>query len=200
MKTLFATVAAIATLSVSTAAQASIIPTLLSLTPTGSDFTFNYVAFLSGDQGLVAGDVFAIFNFNGYVPGSISTTAPDFSVLATTGSDGLSLPPGFVLIPGDTTLVFTYTGPDYHTSGGPFPDTLLAKFSAESIDGGFSLGAYSAIAENNTGFATGTKAFNFGYTVVPFAIPEPGAWALMLIGAGLTGASLRGRRRAIRAA
>jgi hypothetical protein len=187
----------VAALAVSTAAQASIIPTLSSITPVGSNFMFTYDGYLSGDQGLVAGDQLDIFNFAGYVPGSVTAGGnPDVVATVVTGDpSGLSLPPGVSLIPGDVTLVFTYEGPPYDTSGGPFGVTLFSGLGAQSIYGGSALiGAYSAVAENNTGPETGTATFNFGFEAVPFPIPEPATWALMLIGAAATGASLRNRR------
>ncbi len=191
--------AAAAALAVCSAAQASVIPTLTGVTPDGSDFKFTYQGYLAGDQGLVAGDQLDIFNFAGYVPGSIFSPYSDVTATATTGNpSGLILPPGFVINPADATLVFTYTGPNYDTSGGPFPVTLFDGLSADSTFGGINnSGAYSAVAEKNTGPDTGTPTYNLGYEDVPGAVvPEPGAWALMLLGAGLAGATLRGRRRA----
>ena len=50
-------------------------------------------------------------------------------------------------------------------------------------------------------FGASTEAFNSGNTdqelsgVAGFAVPEPGAWALMLVGFGLMGLALRGRRQ-----
>jgi hypothetical protein len=195
MKKLLLTVAALA---VSAAAQASVIPTLSGVTPVGSVYLFTYDGYLSGDQGLVAGDQLDIFNFAGYVPGSITNGGnPDVVATAVTGDpSGLSLPPGVTLVPGDTTLVFTYEGPDYDTSGGPFGVTLFSGLGAESIYGSFALaGAYSAVAENNTGPETGTATFNFGYEAVPVPTPEPATWGLMLFGAAATGTVLRRRRR-----
>jgi hypothetical protein len=194
MKKLLLTVA---TVMAATATQASIIPTLTSVTPTGSDFTFTYSGYLSGDTGLKPGNQLDIFNFLGYVPGSISADGNPVSVSVTTGNpSGLPLPPGFTFLPGAVTLVFTYTGPPYRTSGGPYDFTNFTGLSAESIYGGSALdGAYSAVAVGNTGPATGTAAYNFGYEAVPAIIPEPAAWGLMLIGATMTGAALRNRRK-----
>jgi hypothetical protein len=186
-----------AVLAVSTASQASIIPTLTGITPVGSDFQFSYQGYLAGDQGLVSGDQLDIFNFAGYVPGTVASPYPTVIASATTGNpSGLILPPGFVINPADATLVFTYTGPDYNTSGGPYAVTLFNGLSAESIYGtstGF--GAFSAVAEKNTGPDTGTTTYNTGYEDVPTPVPEPAIWALMLLGAGLSGATLRSRRK-----
>jgi hypothetical protein len=195
MKKLLLTVAALA---LSTAAQASVIPTLTSVTPVGSDFFFSYSGYLSGDTGLVHGDQLDIFNFLGYVPGSITTGGiADVSATVTTGNpSGLALPPGFTIIPGSTTLVFTWVGPPYNASGGPFPITLFNGIGAESIYGASALdGAYSAVTTQNFGPTQGTKAFNTGFEAVPALVTEPATWALMLTGAAATGAILRGRRK-----
>ncbi len=192
---------AAAALAISTAAQASIISTLTSVTPDGADYMWTYQGYLAGDQGLVFGDQLDIFNFAGYVPGSVTSGGLlDVTATATTGNPSdLILPPGFVIDPGTTTLVFTYTGPPYNASGGPYPVTLFNGIGAESIYNGINLfGAYSAEAEKNTGSETGTPTFNTGDEAVP-EVPEPGAWALMLLGAGLTGAAIR-RRRSLAAA
>jgi hypothetical protein len=185
--------------ALATAAHASIIPALDSVTPSGADFSYSYGGFLSGDTGLVAGDQLDIFNVLGYVPGSISAGAnPNIVASAATGDpSGLALPPTFVLNPAATTLVFTYVGPDFDTSGGPFADLIFSGLSALSTIGTFAdIGAYSATSTDNTGPTAGTEAFNFGSEAVPAPVPEPSGWALMLAGAGLAGTALRRRRPA----
>jgi hypothetical protein len=189
-----------AALVVSTAAHASIIPTLTGVTgPSGGQYTWTYQGYLAGDQGLVSGDQLDIFNFAGYVPGSVFSPYANVVATATTGDpSGLILPPGYVIQPGTTTLVFTYTGPNYDTKGGPFGVTDFNGLSAKSTLGTINpLGAFSAVAEKNTGPDTGTPTFNTGYEAVPGSVPEPSAWGLMLLGAGLTGATLRRRRMAL---
>lgn len=192
---------ATAAIAVAAAAHASVIPTLTSVTDDGGgQYTYTYDGYLAGDQGLVSGDQLDIFNFAGYVPGSISNGGyADITAMATTGNpNGLQLPPGFTIQPGTTTLIFTYTGPDYHTSGGPFSNTVFSGLSARSTIGTTSaLGGFSAVAEKNTGPETGTPTYNDGYVGVPGAVPEPASWAIMLFGFGLAGASFRARRRAV---
>lgn len=197
-KILLATTAALA---VAASAHASIIPTLTNVTAdAGGQYTYTYDGYLAADQGLVSGNQLDIFNFAGYVPGSISSGYTDITAMATTGnSDGLQLPPGFTIQPGTTTLVFTYTGADYNTSGGPFSNTVFSGLSARSTLGGIRTGAYSAVAEKNTGTETGTPTYNNGFVGVPGTVPEPASWAVMLLGFGVAGASFRARRSAVRA-
>jgi len=72
----------------------------------------------------------------------------------------------------------------------------------------------SAVWENNAIGATGVRAYNLGSGWVPgddgvngafdvlgatgAAVPEPAAWALMLVGFGLMGAGLRAYRGRVR--
>src|SRR5436305_596997 len=78
---------AAAAFCVSTAAHASIIPVLDSVTPDGAVFDFNYHITLSGDQGLRNGSKLVIYDFLGYIDGSIFN--PAFPDLVAT-SEGFS--------------------------------------------------------------------------------------------------------------
>ena len=69
-----------AVLCLSGAAHASITPTLVSITPDGSDFDFNYSVTLSGDEGVTTGSQLVIFDFAGFVPGSIVSPSPLITV------------------------------------------------------------------------------------------------------------------------
>ena len=190
---------AAAMLSVSVSAHASIIPTLTSVTPTGSDFTWLYQGTLAGDQGLQSGSKLVILDFRGYVPGSISPDGAPFTASVENVTSGIILPFGQTDDPTIANLVFTYNGPDFHTTGGPFKSVDFSGLSAESMFGGFRKGVFSAVAEKNNGVGpggTGTITYNTGYTSTPgTGIPEPATWALTLCGFGLLGATLRGSRR-----
>lgn len=183
-----------AVLAVSSAAHASIIPTLQSITPAGNgDYIYDYSGYLAGDQGVTAGSQLVIYDFAGYVPGSISAGGnPD--IVATTQNSGptLLMPPGSSDNPGVTNLVFTYEGPNYDTSGGPFGVTNFNNLTAESTYSGQTQGVFSAMAIKNTGSLTGTTTYNTGYVEVPApGVPEPATWALMILGVGMTGAAMR---------
>jgi len=193
--------AAVAPLAMASVGHAAIIPSLQSVTPVGANYEYDYQGTLVGDQGLKAGSRLVIFDFAGYVVGSISAADPNFVGSVENTSTGLIVPPGTVDDPTVPNLVFTWIGPDFHASGGPFADFNFA-LKAVSKYKKLALGVFSAIAVKNNGLGpggAGTKTFNTGFVTIPSAVPEPGAWALMIGGFGLMGAVLR-RRRAVAAA
>src|SRR5436189_4148700 len=105
--------AAAAFLCVGAAAQAAVIPSLTGVTTNPTDFTFTYQGTLSGDAGLTTGSKLVIFDFAGYVDGSVFSPFP--TVLATTEltSSGLPTVPGTVDNPTVANLACTYNGPDF---------------------------------------------------------------------------------------
>lgn len=188
--------AACATFALTSGAHAAIIPTLDSVTADGSDWIFSYSGTLAGDQGLVQGSKLIIYDFAGYVNGSIDVGIYGPSLVASTELVSAILPP-----PSDTddplipNLVFTWTGAPFNASGGPFADVSFAGLTAKSIYSGVQNDGFSAMAVTNNGSATGDLSFNSGRVGVPSAVPEPGTWALMILGFGGAGAALRARRR-----
>jgi hypothetical protein len=194
-----------AALLLSSGAQASITPLLATVTPDGSDFVFNYTVSLSGDEGLTNGSKLVIFDFAGYVPGSI--ISPSANIVASTEltsnfdvtTGGVQASPMFADDPTLMNLVFTYTGPDLQTSGGPFAALVLNGFTAESTLGGVALDGFSSRAISNDGMGTvGTASFNngaIGVAAVLDAVPEPAGWSMLIVGFGGVGALLRSKRR-----
>jgi hypothetical protein len=189
--------AAAAVLCTATAGHASIIPTLMTVTPEGDLFRYTYQGTLVGDQGVKPGSKLVIFDFAGFAGG---LTAPPGEITATTEftSGALSLlSPDFTDDPTVLNLAFTYTGPPVHTTGGPYEDiqftlSALSTFNTTVNDG------FAAIAvKNNDGSATGTTTVNAGAVRVPIAtaVPEPATWGLMILGFGGVGAMVRTRRR-----
>jgi len=195
--------AAGAALLVSSAAQASIVPILTSITANGSNFDFNYNATLSGDEGLVNGSTLVIFDFAGYVPGSIFASSANIatSIVMTanfnTAAGGVQVSPTFTDDPTIPDLVFTYIGPDFQTSGGPFVSSVFSGLRATSTLGGLTLDGFSARAISNSGLGTvGTASFNNGAVGVAAAlVPEPASWCMLIAGFGGVGSLLRARRR-----
>lgn len=192
-KTLF--LAAAAWCGSAVVAQAAIIPVLDTVTPVGPNYEYSYSGTLAGDQGMVAGSKLIIFDFAGYVAGSISAGIYAADLMATVENlSALAPPAGWVDDPGIPNLVFTWKGAPFNASGGPFADVSFAGLTARSTISQVTVGAFSAMAVINNGAATGLVATNDGYVGVP-AVPEPSAWAMLIVGFGLIGAGLRLRRR-----
>jgi hypothetical protein len=109
--------------------------------------------------------------------------------------------PGQTDDPNVTNLVFTWNGPDFHTTGGPLDSVDFNGLSALSTYNSTSLDGFAALAVKNNE-AAGTLTVNAGSVLVPTAgaIPEPASWALMILGFGGVGAMVRSRKRAAGAA
>src|SRR5579872_4387697 len=175
--------AAVAAVAFTGSAQASVIPFLNTVTADGSNFKFSYTGQLAPDQGVTNGSELVIVDFAGYVPGSVFSSLPNVTAsVSNTLPTGLLLNPGFTDNPTIPDLVFTYTGPNFQTTGGPFSSiTNFAGLGADSIFGQMGAGSFSAKAVTNVGPLSGTAAFNVGEVNVP-AVPEPATWAMMLVG------------------
>jgi hypothetical protein len=196
--------ASAAWMAMATGSSAAIIPSLDFVTPVASEYQYFYSATLAGDQGLVPGSRLVIFDFAGYVAGSISAGIYTADLLATVENTSTLLPP-----PGQTddptlvNLVFTWRGAPFLASGGPFADVDFAGLSARSTFNTTRLGAFSAQAVTNSGLATGEDAFNTGRVAVAvgprITVPEPSTWALMILGFGAAGAVVRRRQSAAQA-
>jgi len=189
--------AACAALAFAPVANASIIPVLDAINPVGTEFEFVYNGTLAGDQGLVEGSTLVIFDFDGYVAGSISAGIYGPDLVAFTELVSALTPPFAIadnpLIPN---LVFKWEGAPFNATGGPFADVDFSGLSARSIYGGAKIGTFTALATINNGSETGSLAENAGFVGVPrlTVVPEPATWGLMILGFGAAGAALRRRR------
>jgi hypothetical protein len=183
----------IALIGLAPAAHAAVIPILDTVTLVGTDFEFSYSGTLSGDTGLVDGNRLVIFDFRGYVPGSISSGIYAADITAFTElTSSLLLPPGYTDDPSIPNLVFRWDGSPFNASGGPFADVSFSGLTARSVFSQVGIDAYSAISQINNGIATGLAAYNQGPVGVP--VPEPTTAALVVLGLGLAGAARRARR------
>jgi hypothetical protein len=192
--------AAVAMLGLAAPASAGVI-TLGSLVKNGAnDFTFTYQGTLGPDEGLRSGDRLIIYDFVGYIAGSISADGnANVAVSVENTSPGGIVAPGFDDNPNIVNLVFTYTGPDFRNTGGPFTPFDFDGLSARSTFGGMGVDAFFGLSTKNNpdGVPGGsnTPVFSLGQVTVP-AVPEPAAWAMMLGGFGLLGGMARRRSRA----
>jgi hypothetical protein len=182
-----------AALLLATTAQANITPVLVSTTASGSNFLYTYQVTLDSDQGLVPGAKMAIYDFAGYIPGSV-TSSSGMLIAGTefVSTTGLLVNPGYNDDAGIINLTLT-SNATYNASNGPFPETqftltALSTFNTTQNDG------YSSGAVKNNGTAMG-PTFNVGPVEVPFAaVPEPTTWGLMILGFGGVGAMIRRRK------
>ncbi|HEU4967319.1 PEPxxWA-CTERM sorting domain-containing protein [Sphingomonas sp.] len=196
-----AIIAATAALGFAVPASAGVI-TLGSITQNGAnDFTFTYQGTLGPDEGLRAGDRLIIYDFRGYIDGSISADGnANVAVSVENTSPGGIVTPGFDDDPNIVNLVYTYTGPDFRNTGGPFTPFDFDGLLARSTLGGMAVDAFFGLSTKNNpdGVPGGsnTAVFSLGQVTVPAAaIPEPATWAMMLGGFGLLGATARRRSR-----
>lgn len=168
------------------------------LTPSGANFLFTYGGSLASSEGLKQNvSKLVIFDFAGYVAGSVSSSIADVSASAELLSS-VPLPPGVVDDPTLMNLVFTWIGPDLQTTPGTYSAIDFTGLSALSTFGGVSDdGAFSGLTVKNRGLGTvGQTVFSQGSvgTPVMLAVPEPGSWAMLVGGFGLLGAMLRSRK------
>lgn len=197
MKRVF--LAAVAALSTAGAADAAVV-TLQTVTTNGaSDYTFSYQGTLGPDEGLRSGDRLIIYDFAGYIAGSIFSPSPSVIASVEAVSPGGLITPGFDDDPSVVNLVFTYTGPAFRASGGPFAALDFNGLGARSTLGGLLDDAFFALTTKNNPSnvpgGAGSPLYMLGWVSVPAAIPEPTTWALLLGGFGLTGFSMRNRRQ-----
>lgn len=196
--------AAVAALGFAAPASSAVI-TLAGVTNNGpNNFTFSYQGTLGPDEGVRSGDRLIIFDFVGYIPGSIFT--PSATVVGSVeNTSSAFVTPGFDDNPAIPNLVFTYVGPDFRNTGGPFTPFDFNGLGARSTVGGTSLDAFFTLTTKNNpdGVPGGsnTPVFTLGQVTVPAAaIPEPATWGMMLGGFGLIGLATRRRSRVTRVA
>jgi hypothetical protein len=185
--------AALAAGCVASSASAVVI-FLDSVTAEGSNFRYTYAAEFSDGEGIQDGSTLTIFDFNGYVNGSISAVSPALTTGTPDSSNMMSI--GYTDDPNVSNLEFTYNGPTQDLGGGRF-----IFGSALSIYGQTALDGFSAITVKTAG-AVGTLVGSQGATGVPLAqaVPEPASWALMIGGMGMVGFAARRRRQKVRVA
>lgn len=157
----------LATLLMGAKAEAGFTITLASVSGAGP-YTYNYTAQITAGDEIRTGDFFRIYDFYGYVPGSITAPAGWTASTALTNPT----PPPNVLIPlgddpGVENLIWTYTAAP--TIVGP---TTIFNFTAQSV---YNLGNTKNYVGRNTqggGPTAGQPVDAVGEVRVP-AVPEP---------------------------
>ncbi len=160
------------------AARGDIIPTLSTISPTGSDFTWNYSANVTVDETINPGDFFTIYDF-----GSIALSS-NMQPTGWTFSQALLGPTPALVLPTDNpsilNLTWTYNGATPITGS-----AALGIFSVVTSTNQLQTGQFAAEATRNSGPNAGTKVDNIGNVSVP--VPEMSALLpiLSVCGAGL---------------
>ena len=191
-------------LGVHGAAQATLIPTIGSVAPSGGNFLWSYDIALAPDQNVTGGtgqttnpvptpppaattgDFLTIYDFRGLVSGTCfapsgwacQTQALGFTPANTIATDSAAL----------TNLTFTRTG---STITGPVLD--LGDFGASSSISLTQTGQFTSRGTRNQGPEAGTKVESIGNVTVPAPVPEPAT--LLLLGSTMAGLGVTLRRR-----
>ena len=176
-KLLLAAVAAAAL----TAPAGAAVMTLSGVTGNGpSDFTFTYQGTLGPDEGVRTGDRFIIYDFNGYIAGSIFTPSADvIGTTELTSPSGL-VTPGYDDDPNVVNLVFTYVGPDFRNTGGPYSPFDFNGLGARSTFVDKIADAFFTLTTKNNPDAhpggSNTRLYTLGLVTGPTAPGGPTGW------------------------
>lgn len=185
----------IAALLTATTAQASIIPTLVGgpVNLGGGSYSWTYNAILASDQALRTGAYFTLYDVAGFQGfGAIGTGFTGTSQL-------LGLTPNRVIPNDDASVLnvsFKYSGPNVNYNG-PLSERNLGNFVILSNVGTSRLDDFASQAFRNGGPTKGSIVQTIGTdaVTVPGVIPEPAMWGMMIVGFGMIGVQMRGRKR-----
>jgi hypothetical protein len=168
-----------------------------SVTAVGSNFRYDYSVEFARNEGIKNGSTFAIFDFQGYVPGSVTSSFPNDVTASTEFTSALPLASNFSDDAKTTNLRFTYNGDTQTLSRQSF-----GKFSALSRFGTVGSDGFSAVTISTGAGTSGLPVFAQGLVGTPVgsAVPEPASWALMISGFGLIGGAMRRQGRIMKAA
>jgi hypothetical protein len=187
-----------AALVVSGTASAGIIPISVTVTPEAGNFRWTYAIQLPTDMKLQAGDYFTIYDFGGYVDGSLFANPAADTGAWTMTTAKVAVPIGLNPNNDETIpdLTFKYTGPAVLVGG-----LGLGNFGASSTVGTSTATDFTA---QNRQFSTNELDRNIVDTIAPgvppidppSGVPEPTTLALAGIGLPLLAAARRFRNKA----
>ena len=120
--------AAVAAAVTGSTAAAGLLPVSVTVTPEAGNYRWTYSVVLPTDMKLQAGDYFTIYDFGGFVPGSmaVSSTSPDDTYAAywKMTSTNMGPTPDRLNPQDDATLpnlTWKYTGPEINETGKIIP-------------------------------------------------------------------------------
>jgi hypothetical protein len=152
-------------------ASASLEPHIVSVAPSGANFSWNYSADVGGGSAVQVGDFVTFYDILGFVSGS----APA-GWTVTTANVGVT-PPNVSPPDSPTILNVTYT-----YNGAPIAGpTNLVGFSFISTFGATGLGWFASDSTSISGPTSGTAVQTIGRLVTP--VPEPASLAALGLGA-----------------
>lgn len=207
MNRLLISAIALAGASIASIANASITPVLIGdPVASGDAFAYNYSATLASDEALRTGAFFTLYDFVGFT--GFGATPVNFT--ATAQLVGITAPK---TLPTDSPTImnvtFTYNGPDVNYTG-KLSERELGTFTVLGSGSTVILGDFTSYAFLNNGPTKGTGVSTVGSNAVGVAgggggspggiVPEPATWAMMLVGMGLVGGSMRRRTTRVVAA
>ncbi|NJC08354.1 PEPxxWA-CTERM sorting domain-containing protein [Polymorphobacter fuscus] len=184
----------IAALLAATTAHASITPTLVGgpVDVGNGTYRYTYNALLASDQALETGSYFTLYDVGGFVGfGNLGTGFSGTTQL-------LGLTPGNT-IPNDSASMlnvsFIYSGPTFNFDG-PTSERDLGNFEIFSTQLGTRFDDFTSEAMRNAGPTRGSLVATIGTNAVtvPGAVPEPAMWGMMIVGFGMVGLQMRGRK------
>lgn len=173
----------------------------LTLAGTSSDgqggTRFAYQADVGAQESLSRGSTLIIYDFAGYIDGSIFTSGADL-IGSVELVSALPRAGGLIDDPTLVNLVFTYAGSPIRDLGGAFD---FGGFGASSSSHLMHWSGVSTRTVKYDLFAGRIGSADWqGALLVPAPIPEPAAWAMMIVALGLAGAAFRLRRTGLAAA
>lgn len=156
-------------------ASANITPTLVSVTPSGSNFKWTYKVEVDAAQDVAPGNFFTIYDFDGFVSGS-NTQPTDW--LFSSANTGLT-PPS--VLPADSAsspnLTWTWNG-DLPIHGAKD----LGCFTAVSAYDLVKDDSFAGRGTRNSGPNAGSGISNVGTVPTPSGTPEPASLGLLGMG------------------
>lgn len=202
MKKLFAASLCLAALATSASAGLLIVSDPLVTANGLNDFTWTYEVYLEPSgrltpqgtpcqaivQGGVCNGLLTIFDFAGYISGSIATTAADWALgpIQNTGITPLGLTPSDD--PSIVNLSWEFVG-SANVDAPQLAALFLGTFSARSI---YDRASYTDYA-GRTSSLSNQRSANLDVTLAPTAVPEPAS--VLLLGVGILALAGVSRRK-----